>query len=100
MQVRKARQEAAGPGSQQDREGLLLLLPTCLPSPVPPQILAFSQKLYYDEEQKLKMTDNVRPLQQLGDRLVYTSQAPAQLLPVSLPALLLPTLTYLLANVL
>ncbi|XP_013007785.2 carbonic anhydrase 4 isoform X1 [Cavia porcellus] len=64
------------------------------------QILAFSQKLYYDEEQKLKMTDNVRPLQQLGDRLVYTSQAPAQLLPVSLPALLLPTLTYLLANVL
>ncbi|KAM6174618.1 carbonic anhydrase 4 [Erethizon dorsatum] len=64
------------------------------------QILAFSQKLYYDQEEKLRMMDNVRPLQHLGDRLVYMSQAPGQLLPVSLPALLLPALTCLVAGVL
>ncbi|XP_010625068.1 carbonic anhydrase 4 isoform X1 [Fukomys damarensis] len=64
------------------------------------QILAFSQKLYYDKEQKMRMTDNVRPLQHLGDRLVYTSRAPGQLLPLPLPALLVPTLTCLVAGVL
>ncbi|XP_023558947.1 carbonic anhydrase 4 [Octodon degus] len=64
------------------------------------QILAFSQKLYYDDEEKQKMTDNVRPVQPLGDRLVYTSRAPGQLLPVPLPALLLPALTYLASGVL
>ncbi|XP_005394017.1 PREDICTED: carbonic anhydrase 4 [Chinchilla lanigera] len=64
------------------------------------QILAFSQKLYYDQEKKLHMTDNVRPLQPLGDRLVSTSRAAGQLLPTALPALLLPTLTCLVASVL
>ncbi|XP_021104432.1 carbonic anhydrase 4 isoform X2 [Heterocephalus glaber] len=62
------------------------------------QILAFSQKLYYDKERSMRMTDNVRPLQDLGDRLVYTSQAPGQLLPLPLPALLMPTLTCLVAG--
>ncbi|XP_039111928.1 carbonic anhydrase 4 [Hyaena hyaena] len=62
------------------------------------QIAAFSKKLYYDSEQKLKMTDNVRPLQRQGQRLVYKSRAPGQLLPLPLPTLLVPTLTCLLAG--
>nr|1ZNC_A Chain A, CARBONIC ANHYDRASE IV [Homo sapiens]1ZNC_B Chain B, CARBONIC ANHYDRASE IV [Homo sapiens]3F7B_A Chain A, Carbonic anhydrase 4 [Homo sapiens]3F7B_B Chain B, Carbonic anhydrase 4 [Homo sapiens]3F7U_A Chain A, Carbonic anhydrase 4 [Homo sapiens]3F7U_B Chain B, Carbonic anhydrase 4 [Homo sapiens]3F7U_C Chain C, Carbonic anhydrase 4 [Homo sapiens]3F7U_D Chain D, Carbonic anhydrase 4 [Homo sapiens]3FW3_A Chain A, Carbonic anhydrase 4 [Homo sapiens]3FW3_B Chain B, Carbonic anhydrase 4 len=37
------------------------------------QILAFSQKLYYDKEQTVSMKDNVRPLQQLGQRTVIKS---------------------------
>lgn len=62
------------------------------------QIAAFSTKLYYDSEQKLKMTDNVRPLQRQGQRLVFKSQAPRQLLPLPLPTLLVPMLTCLLAG--
>ncbi|XP_012504124.1 PREDICTED: carbonic anhydrase 4 [Propithecus coquereli] len=62
------------------------------------QILAFSYKLYYDEDQKLNMTDNVRPVQDQGQRTVYKSQAPGQLLPLPLPALLVPTLTCLVAG--
>ncbi|XP_054430785.1 carbonic anhydrase 4 [Pteronotus mesoamericanus] len=62
------------------------------------QILAFSEKLYYDGEQKLTMTDNVRPLQRRGQRLVFKSQAPGQLLPLPLPALLAPTLSCLMAG--
>ncbi|XP_066118849.1 carbonic anhydrase 4 [Saccopteryx bilineata] len=62
------------------------------------QILAFSEKLYYDREQKLKMTDNIRPLQHRGQRLVFKSQAPGRLLALTLPALLVPTLTYLMAG--
>ncbi|XP_023059747.1 carbonic anhydrase 4 isoform X2 [Piliocolobus tephrosceles] len=62
------------------------------------QILAFSQKLYYDKDQKLNMTDNVRPLQRLGQRVVLRSGAPGQLLPWVLPALLGPTLAHLLAS--
>ncbi|CAK6438047.1 unnamed protein product [Pipistrellus nathusii] len=62
------------------------------------QILAFSEKLYYDNEQKQKMTDNVRPLQRRGQRPVFRSQAPGQLLPLPLPALLAPTLTCLVAG--
>uniref|UniRef100_A0A384CFW3 Carbonic anhydrase n=2 Tax=Ursus maritimus TaxID=29073 RepID=A0A384CFW3_URSMA len=62
------------------------------------QILTFSQKLYYDKEQKLRMTENVRPLQQQGQRLVFKSQAPGQLLPLPLPALLVPTFTCLTAG--
>ncbi|XP_036767002.2 carbonic anhydrase 4 [Manis pentadactyla] len=61
------------------------------------QILAFSEKLYYDSEQKLRMTANVRPLQRLGQRQVFKSQAPGRLL-LPLPALLVPTLTYLMAG--
>ncbi|KAM9598131.1 carbonic anhydrase 4 [Trichechus inunguis] len=57
------------------------------------QVLAFSQKLYYDKEQKLKMTDNVRPLQPQNDRQVFKSQAPEPLLPLALPALLAPMLS-------
>ncbi|XP_046530451.1 carbonic anhydrase 4 [Equus quagga] len=62
------------------------------------QILAFSQKLYYDNEQKLSMTENVRPLQDLGQRPVFKSQAPGQLLPLPLTTLLAPTLTCLMAG--
>lgn len=62
------------------------------------QILAFSEKLYYDSEQKLKMTDNVRPLKRHGQRLVFKSQAPGMLLPLPLPTLLAPTLTCLMAG--
>ncbi|XP_031323849.2 carbonic anhydrase 4 isoform X1 [Camelus dromedarius] len=60
------------------------------------QILAFSNKLYYDNNQK--MTDNIRPLQPRGQRVVYRSQAPGRLLPWSLPTLLAPTLTCLTAG--
>lgn len=59
------------------------------------QILAFSEKLYYDSEQKQQMTDNVRPLQPLGQRPVFRAQAPGQLLALPLPTLLAPTLTCL-----
>ncbi|KAF5916043.1 hypothetical protein HPG69_003117 [Diceros bicornis minor] len=62
------------------------------------QIFAFSEKLYYDNGQKQKMTDNVRPLQELGQRLVLKSQAPGQLLPLPLAALLAPMLTCLMAG--
>ncbi|XP_004434877.1 PREDICTED: carbonic anhydrase 4 [Ceratotherium simum simum] len=62
------------------------------------QIFAFSEKLYYDNGQKQKMTDNVRPLQELGQRLVFKSQAPGQLLPLPLAALLAPMLTCLTAG--
>ncbi|XP_036125341.1 carbonic anhydrase 4 [Molossus molossus] len=62
------------------------------------QILEFSEKLYYDNEQKQKMTDNVRPLQRRGQRRVFRSQAPGRLLPLPLPTLLAPTLPYLLAG--
>ncbi|XP_053426176.1 carbonic anhydrase 4 [Nycticebus coucang] len=65
------------------------------------QILAFSQKLWYDAEERIEMTDNVRPLQSLGQRTVFKSfksRAPGQLLPLPLPALLVPTLTYLAAS--
>ncbi|KAK1331283.1 hypothetical protein QTO34_009234 [Cnephaeus nilssonii] len=55
-------------------------------------------QLYYDGEQKQKMTDNVRPLQPRGQRPVFRSQAPGQLLPSPLPALLAPTLTCLVAG--
>lgn len=44
------------------------------------------------------MTENVRPLQQQGQRLVFKSQAPGQLLPLPLPALLVPTFTCLTAG--
>ncbi|XP_021559800.1 carbonic anhydrase 4 [Neomonachus schauinslandi] len=62
------------------------------------QILTFSKKLYYDKEQTLRMTDNVRPLQDQGQRLVFKSQAPGQLLPLPLPTLMVPTLTCLTAG--
>ncbi|XP_005583962.4 carbonic anhydrase 4 [Macaca fascicularis] len=62
------------------------------------QILAFSQKLYYDKDQKLNMTNNIRPLQRPGQRVVLMSGAPGQLLPWVLPALLGPTLARLLAS--
>ncbi|XP_045381531.1 carbonic anhydrase 4 [Lemur catta] len=62
------------------------------------QILEFSDKLYYDEKQRQNMTDNVRPAQDQGQRTVYKSQAPGQLLPLPLPALLVPTLTCLAAG--
>ncbi|XP_006924975.1 carbonic anhydrase 4 [Pteropus alecto] len=65
------------------------------------QILAFSEKLYYDDNdngQELKMTDNIRPLQRLGQRQVFRSQAPGRLLSLPLPALLAPTLTCLMAG--
>ncbi|XP_034798517.1 carbonic anhydrase 4 isoform X1 [Pan paniscus] len=62
------------------------------------QILAFSQKLYYDKEQTVSMKDNVRPLQQLGQRTVIKSGAPGRPLPWALPALLGPMLACLLAG--
>ncbi|KAM5273447.1 carbonic anhydrase 4 [Ctenodactylus gundi] len=62
------------------------------------QILEFSQKLYYDKDQKIAMTDNVRPLQWLGQRTVFRSQAPGQPLPLPLPTLLAPVLTCLVAS--
>lgn len=62
------------------------------------QFLEFSKQLFYDEEQKLIMKDNVRPLQHLGDRQVFRSHAPGQLLTLPLPTLLVPTLTCLLAG--
>uniref|UniRef100_A0A8C0I6M3 Carbonic anhydrase 4 n=1 Tax=Balaenoptera musculus TaxID=9771 RepID=A0A8C0I6M3_BALMU len=62
------------------------------------QILAFSQKLYYDNEKKLQMTDNVRPLQPRGKRQVFRSQAPGRLLPLPLPTLLTLALTCLTAG--
>ncbi|XP_036050460.1 carbonic anhydrase 4 isoform X2 [Onychomys torridus] len=62
------------------------------------QFLEFSRNLYYDKEQKLNMKDNVRPLQQLGNRQVFKSHAPGQLLPLPLPTLLVPTLTCLVAS--
>lgn len=71
------------------------------PHPLSPslsQILAFSQKLYYDKDQKLNMTNNIRPLQRPGQRVVLRSRAPGQLLPWVLPALLGPTLARLLAS--
>lgn len=62
------------------------------------QFLEFSKNLYYDEDQKLNMKDNVRPLQPLGKRQVFKSHAPGQLLSLPLPTLLVPTLTCLVAN--
>ncbi|XP_016060236.1 PREDICTED: carbonic anhydrase 4 [Miniopterus natalensis] len=62
------------------------------------QILAFSEKLYYDKEKRQKMEDNVRPLQRRGKRVVFRSGAPGPLLPLPLPALLAPALTCLLAG--
>lgn len=62
------------------------------------QFQEFSTKLYYDQEMKLNMKDNVRPLQQLGDRQVFRSRAPGQLLSLPLPTLLIPTLTCLVAS--
>lgn len=62
------------------------------------QFLQFSSKLYYDKDQKLNMKDNVRPLQRLGNRQVFKSHAPGQLLPLPLPTLLVPTLTCLVAS--
>ncbi|KAF7469833.1 Hypothetical predicted protein [Marmota monax] len=62
------------------------------------QILAFSQNLYYNKEQTLKMSENVRPLQRLGDRQVFRSRAPGQLLALPLPTLLVPTLTCLMVG--
>ncbi|XP_004685078.1 PREDICTED: carbonic anhydrase 4 [Condylura cristata] len=59
------------------------------------QILAFSEKLYYDKQKKVSMTDNVRPLQRLGQRSVFKSQAAGQLLALPLTSLLAPTLAYL-----
>lgn len=62
------------------------------------QILQFSENLYYDNEQKQKMTDNVRPLQRRGQRPVFRSGAAGRPLPLRLPALLAPTLTCLAAG--
>ncbi|XP_052051481.1 carbonic anhydrase 4 [Apodemus sylvaticus] len=62
------------------------------------QFLEFSKKVYYDEDQKLNMKDNVRPLQPLGRREVFKSHAPGQLLSLPLPTLLVPTLTCLVAS--
>ncbi|KAM5215965.1 carbonic anhydrase 4 isoform 2-T2 [Hipposideros larvatus] len=62
------------------------------------QIFAFSEKLYYDKEQKLGMTNNVRPLRSRGKRQVFKSQAPGRLLPLPLPTLLVPMLTCLTAG--
>lgn len=59
------------------------------------QFLEFSKKVYYDEDQKFNMKDNVRPVQQLGDRQVFKSRAPGQLLSMPLPALLVTALTCL-----
>ncbi|XP_062031244.1 carbonic anhydrase 4 [Lepus europaeus] len=64
------------------------------------QILEFSSKLYYDQERKINMMDNVRPLQHLGDRSVFKSQAAGRLLPLSLPTLLVPTLSCVMAGLL
>uniref|UniRef100_G1SX45 Carbonic anhydrase 4 n=1 Tax=Oryctolagus cuniculus TaxID=9986 RepID=G1SX45_RABIT len=64
------------------------------------QILEFSSKLYYDQERKMNMKDNVRPLQRLGDRSVFKSQAAGQLLPLPLPTLLVPTLACVMAGLL
>lgn len=44
------------------------------------------------------MTDNVRPLQRRGQRLVFKSRAPGLLLPLPLPALLTSTLSCLMAG--
>ncbi|KAL1780250.1 carbonic anhydrase 4 [Sigmodon hispidus] len=62
------------------------------------QFLKFSKMLYYDEDQKLNMKDNVRPLQQLGNRQVFRSHAPGLLLSLPWPTLLVPTLTCLVAS--
>ncbi|XP_008829360.1 carbonic anhydrase 4 isoform X3 [Nannospalax galili] len=61
---------------------------------------AFSQKLFYDQEETLTMKDNVRPVQQLGDRQVYKSRAPGQLLSLPLPTLLVSTFAYLMVSLL
>ncbi|XP_006833693.1 PREDICTED: carbonic anhydrase 4-like [Chrysochloris asiatica] len=63
------------------------------------QILAFSQKLYYDHLKKLKMTDNFRPQQSLNQRVVLKSQAPGSLLSWPLAALL-PSILTLMAGLL
>ncbi|XP_045155222.1 carbonic anhydrase 4 [Echinops telfairi] len=60
-----------------------------------PQILAFSQKLYFDNQKRLRLTDNFRPLQNLRGRLVLKSQAAGALLPWALPSLLAPLLALL-----
>ncbi|XP_027831125.2 carbonic anhydrase 4 isoform X1 [Ovis aries] len=59
------------------------------------QILAFSQKLFYDHEQRVNMTDNVRPVQSLGQRQVFRSGAPGLLLSQPLPTLLASALACL-----
>ncbi|XP_040605316.1 carbonic anhydrase 4 isoform X1 [Mesocricetus auratus] len=64
------------------------------------QFLKFSKELYYDEDKSLTMKDNVRPLQQLGNRQVFRSHAPGQLLSLPLTALLVPTLTCLVTGLL
>lgn len=62
------------------------------------QIFAFSKNLYYDKEQTLSMTENVRPLQPQGQRPVFKSRAPGQLLPLPLATILVPTLTCLMTG--
>lgn len=57
--------------------------------------MAFSQKLFYDHEQSMNMTDNVRPVQSLGQRQVFRSRAPGPLLSQPLPTLLAPALACL-----
>eukprot|EP00069_Balaena_mysticetus_P007767 bmy_19402T0 len=51
-----------------------------------------------EKVKKLKMTDNVRPLQPRGQRQVFRSQAPGRLLPLPLPTLLTLALTCLTAG--
>ncbi|XP_075415742.1 carbonic anhydrase 4 [Tenrec ecaudatus] len=71
---------------------------TVFPEPIQllkEQILAFSQKLYFDNQKRLNMTDNFRPLQNLRGRLVLRSQAAGALLPWALPSLLAPLLALL-----
>ncbi|XP_028628301.1 carbonic anhydrase 4 [Grammomys surdaster] len=62
------------------------------------QFLEFSKNLYYDQDQKLTMKDNVRPLQKLGKRQVFRSHASGRLMSLPLPTLLVPTLTCLVAS--
>ncbi|XP_076792225.1 carbonic anhydrase 4 isoform X2 [Arvicanthis niloticus] len=62
------------------------------------QFLEFSKNLYYDEDKKLNMKGNVRPLQHLGRRQVFRSHASGRLLFLPLPALLVLTLTHLVAS--
>ncbi|XP_016040995.2 carbonic anhydrase 4 isoform X2 [Erinaceus europaeus] len=62
------------------------------------QIFAFSEKLFFDDQMQVDMTENVRPVQPLGKRTVFKSQASGRLSPLPLSTLLVPTLTFLAAG--
>ncbi|XP_006016191.1 carbonic anhydrase 4 [Alligator sinensis] len=61
------------------------------------QVEAFPNTIHFSANPLLRLTDNFRPVQPLGNRTVYKSNAGA-ILPPAKALLVIPTITYLLAT--